>query len=266
MTFAPSDFLSITSLVFLEGLLSADNALVIALLVRHLGPKQQQKALWIGLAMAFGLRSIGIGLASYLIGLWWVCGLGACYLLFLTIKHFISKAKGEGGLPDDVQEMESHKGFGITIVQIAITDLFFAIDSILVAVALVPNRSKIWIVYLGGFLGMLLLRVTAQILIGLVKKYPSLDNVAYLLVGWAGVKLGFEALHLFGLSQHQHLPSMPEAVFWPVFGILVVAGAVDAVRRGPSAGPTIDETAMVDGSAGIPVTDDGAAVDVPDSH
>ena len=170
MTFAPSDLLSITSLVFLEGLLSADNALVIALLVRHLGPKQQQKALWIGLAMAFGLRSIGIGLASYLIGLWWVCGLGACYLLFLTIKHFISKAKGEGGLPDDVQEMESHKGFGITIVQIAITDLFFAIDSILVAVALVPNRSKIWIVYLGGFLGMLLLRVTAQILIGLVKK------------------------------------------------------------------------------------------------
>ena len=70
MTFAPSDLLSITYLVFLEGLLSADNALVIALLVRHLGPKQQQKALWIGLAMAFGLRSIGIGLASYLIGLW----------------------------------------------------------------------------------------------------------------------------------------------------------------------------------------------------
>jgi hypothetical protein len=59
---------------------------------------------------------------------------------------------------------------------------------------------------------------------------------------------------------------MPEVVFWPVFAILVVAGAVDAVRRGPSAGPAIDETAMVDGLPGIPVTDDGAGVDVPESH
>jgi hypothetical protein len=80
------------------------------------------------------------------------------------------------------------------------------------------------------------------------------------------VKLGFEALHLFGLSQHQHLPSMSEAVFWPVFGILVVAGAVDAIRRGPAPDTSIDESAMVDASPGIPVTDDGAAVDVPESH
>lgn len=59
---------------------------------------------------------------------------------------------------------------------------------------------------------------------------------------------------------------MPEAVFWPVFGILVIVGAVDAVLRGPAAGPAIDETEMVDASPGIPVTNDGAAVDVPESH
>jgi hypothetical protein len=41
---------------------------------------------------------------------------------------------------------------------------------------------------------------------------------------------------------------------------------VDAVRKGPVTTPEIDDTAMVDASPTIPVTDDGAAVDVPEAH
>ena len=263
MTFVPSDLLSILSLIFLEGLLSADNALVIALLVRDLEYKQQQRALWIGLALAFGLRSIGIGLASFLITLWWVCGLGGIYLIFLTLKHFRSKHIGDSDASTTTGITKKTASFSFIIVQIAVTDLFFAIDSILVAVALVPGKEKLWIVYLGGFLGMLLLRFTAQILIGVVQKYPSLDNVAYLLVGWAGIKLGFEALHLYGLGHQKSYPSLPESIFWPVFALLVTFGAIHAIRKGPATGPSIDETEMIsDGDADI--TLHGAERHVPD--
>lgn len=233
LTFHPSDLVSVGSLVVLEGLLSADNALVLALLVRHLRAKEQESALWWGLAIAFGLRSIGIALASVLIGLWWVCGLGSLYLIFLTTKHFWAKRKGGH---DDHGDEESKPakggGYWATVGQICITDLFFAIDSILVAVALVNSPDKIWIVYLGGFLGILLLRIAAQALIGLIRRYPALDNVAYLLVGWAGVKLGFAAAHIYGMTHGTDVPEMPKWLFWGVFAVIIIFGVGNALRHG----------------------------------
>jgi len=234
-TFQPSDLATIASLVLLEGLLSADNALVLALLVGHLRPREQDRALWLGLLIAFVFRAIGIALAAYLISLWWVCGIGGAYLLFLAIKHFV--AKRHDGDTDDGSEESASKGprFWATVVQIGITDLFFAIDSILVAVALVHSPSKIWVVYLGGLLGILLLRVAAQALIGLIRRYPLLDNVAYLLVGWAGIKLGFEAAHLYGVGHGVAMPEMPKAVFWTGFALIVAGGVGRAIRGGNAA-------------------------------
>ncbi|MFM7321330.1 MAG: TerC family protein, partial [Armatimonadota bacterium] len=117
-----------------------------------------------------------------------------------------------------------------TVVQIGITDLFFAIDSILVAVAMVHSSSKIWVVYFGGLLGILLLRVSAQALIGLIRKYPQLDDLAYSLVAWAGVKLGFEAAHLFGLGNRIDIPEMSPVVFWTGFLLIVSGGVIRALR------------------------------------
>ena len=77
----PSDLLVVGTLIILEGLLSADNALVLALLVRHLPEKQQHKALLYGLVGAFVLRGIFIVLAGFIIRLWWLCALGAAYLI-----------------------------------------------------------------------------------------------------------------------------------------------------------------------------------------
>lgn len=241
LTFHPSDLVTVGSLVILEGLLSADNALVLALLVRHLRPKEQESALWWGLAIAFVLRSIGIALASVLIGLWWVCGLGSLYLIFLTTKHFWSKRNGGHDAADTDDDSAAPKkrggGYWATVGQLCITDLFFAIDSILVAVALVNSPQKIWVVYLGGLLGILLLRVAAQALIGLIRRYPALDNVAYLLVGWAGVKLGFAAAHIYGMTHVVDVPEMPKAVFWGVFVVIIVGGVWNALRHG-TVGPT----------------------------
>src|SRR5262252_4007072 len=93
--FAPSDFLTIGLLVALEGLLSADNAMVLAVLVLGLPKSQQKKALRYGIVGAFVFRSIATLLAVYLITLGWVKVLGASYLMYLTIRHFASRGGAE---------------------------------------------------------------------------------------------------------------------------------------------------------------------------
>jgi predicted tellurium resistance membrane protein TerC len=69
----------IGTLVILEGLLSADNALVLAVMVKHLPPEQRKKALFYGLLGAYVFRFIAIGVGVFLIKLWWVKIIGAAY-------------------------------------------------------------------------------------------------------------------------------------------------------------------------------------------
>src|SRR5262249_42046964 len=83
-----SDFLTIGLLVALEGLLSADNAMVLAVLVLGLPKPQQRKALRYGIVGAFAFRATATLLAAYLIKLDWVKLVGAGYLLYLVYRHF----------------------------------------------------------------------------------------------------------------------------------------------------------------------------------
>jgi predicted tellurium resistance membrane protein TerC len=62
-----SDLLIIFSLVLMEGILSIDNAAVLATMVKHLKPDDQQKALKYGIIGAYVFRGIALFLASWLI-------------------------------------------------------------------------------------------------------------------------------------------------------------------------------------------------------
>ena len=78
-------------LVGLEGLLAADNALVLAIMVKHLPPEQRRKALFYGLVGAFIFRFASLFLISFLVDVWQVQALGAAYLLFIAANHIIRK-------------------------------------------------------------------------------------------------------------------------------------------------------------------------------
>src|ERR687897_1415305 len=94
------DLITIVLLVLLEGLLSADNALVLAVLVLSLPKHQQTKALRYGILGAFFFRAVATLLAVYLIELSWVKLAGAAYLLYLPYAHFYGGGGGgEQGAP-----------------------------------------------------------------------------------------------------------------------------------------------------------------------
>src|SRR5437762_9593481 len=83
-----ADLITVALLVALEGLLSADNAMVLAVLVLGLPKAQQRKALRYGIIGAFAFRTVAIMLAAFLIRLGWVKLFGAGYLLYLVFRHF----------------------------------------------------------------------------------------------------------------------------------------------------------------------------------
>src|SRR3954463_4035786 len=86
-----SDFVTIGLLVLLQGLLSADNALVLAVLVLGLPRSEQKKALRYGILGAFAFRALATALAAYLIDVAWVKLIGAAYLLSLPYSHFTQR-------------------------------------------------------------------------------------------------------------------------------------------------------------------------------
>ena len=211
--FQASDFVTIALLVALEGLLSADNAMVLAVLVLGLPKHQQRKALRYGMVGAFVFRSIAILLAVYLIRLGWVKLFGAAYLLYLVYRHFWGGEEGaDRRTPPRAQPWLGLTPFWSTVVKVELTDIVFAIDSILVAVAMSP---KTWVILTGGILGIVMMRMVIGQLLSLVERYPTLVDGAFVIIAWVGAKLLLGYLHTEGYIGFE----IPK---WLSLGLIVV--------------------------------------------
>ncbi len=177
----------ITSLVIMEGLLSVDNAMVIAAMVSHLPERERKKALFAGLLGAYVLRGVCLALASFLLARPWVKILGACYLIYLMCENLGQAEEGEKSTAEKAQKA----GFWATVVAVNLADLAFSIDNILAAVAL---SSKLWVVVVGVFIGIAAMRFVAGLFVKLMEKRPVLQSIAYVLVGYVGIQLLAEVL------------------------------------------------------------------------
>jgi YkoY family integral membrane protein len=221
---APSDFLTIALLVALEGLLSADNAMVLAVLVLGLPKAQQQKALRYGILGAFFFRTIATLLAVYLIKLGWVKLVGAGYLLYLVYRHFAGGSAEERRVAPQAQPAFGLSAFWATVIKVELTDIVFAIDSILVAVAMSP---KTWVVITGGLLGIVTMRLVIGKLLALVERYPPLVDGAFVIIGWVGIKLLIEYLHTEGYIGFE----VPKVLSLGLIVVIFVASFLYARRQ-----------------------------------
>jgi YkoY family integral membrane protein len=208
-----SDLITIALLVALEGLLSADNAMVLAVLVLGLPRAQQQKALRYGILGAFAFRAVATAGAAYMIQILWVHLLGGIYLLYLPYQHFFGH--GDTGTRREFKPARPWLGltaFWATVVRVELTDVVFAIDSILVAVAM---SNKLWVIITGGILGIIAMRLVIGQLLALVRRYPALVDGAFIIIAWVGIKLLIEYFHGLGWI-HFELPK------WLSMGLIVV--------------------------------------------
>lgn len=235
-SFHVTDLGAVGFLIILEGLLSADNALVLAIMVRHLPRGLQQKALLYGLGGAFVFRLIAIVFATIVLKQWWLQAIGAIYLLYLPAKHFVHVSKQA-----DSHIRKAGGTFWQTVVAVELADIAFALDSVLAGIGFITKpgigvqQDKIWVVYLGAVMGIVLLRIAAGAFIRILERFPLLDHVAYILVGWVGVKLAFHAAErLQSVSPNAlpfQIPHMHEAVFWGGLAAISIIGGLLAFLR-----------------------------------
>lgn len=236
-------------LIVLEGLLAADNAVVMAVMVKHLPKAQQKKALFYGLIGAFIMRFGALFMITLIVEWWWVQAIGAAYLLFISVKNIIDlrKHKEENDEhSDEPSKKKKGSGFWMTVVKVEAADLAFAIDSMLAAVALAVtlphwgnwdiggiNGGQFTVMFLGGVIGLVIMRFAAQAFVKLLQKYPQLETAAFLIVGWVGVKLTVMTLaHKDVGILDEHFPHSFawKAVFWTVLVVIAVGGYVMGVR------------------------------------
>ncbi|WP_127530862.1 TerC family protein [Paenibacillus kobensis] len=183
---SPASWGIILSLVILEGLLSADNALVLAVMVRHLPKEQQKKALFYGLLGAYIFRFLAIGLGTFLVKITLVKILGAAYLMFIAYKGIFKHGDdGEG----------SNKGYGFwkTVLMVELMDIAFSIDSVIAAFGI---SNEVWVLFLGGIIGVLMMRGVAQVFLRLIERFPELEKAAFILIAVIAVKMLLGAFHI----------------------------------------------------------------------
>jgi YkoY family integral membrane protein len=222
-----SDFVTIGLLVALEGLLSADNALVMAVMVLGLPRRDQRKALRFGLVGGFALRIVATILAVYLIRISWVKLLGGLYLLYLTWQHFTQAGGAEARrAPPKAKPAFGLSALWATIVKVEMVNLAFSVDSILVAVAMSP---KPWVVMTGGVLGIVALRLVVGQLLSLIQRYPTLVDAAFIIIAWVGIKLLMEYLHAVGILHFE----VPRWLSIGLIGVIFLIALWYARRAGP---------------------------------
>jgi YkoY family integral membrane protein len=189
-------------LIALEGLLAADNALVLAIMVKHLPEEDRKKALFYGLAGAFVFRFASLFIISFLVDVWQVQAIGALYLLFIAINHIVRKLVFKNKEETTEKKEKKKAGFWGTVLKVEVADIAFAVDSILAAVALamtLPNTNlpqiggmdggKFLVIFTGGLIGLVIMRFAANLFVKLLHARPGLEIAAFAIVGWVGVKL-----------------------------------------------------------------------------
>lgn len=202
----------ILQLIFLEGILSIDNAAVLGAMVsrlpdkepipwprplhglgRVLDPllgKQRMAALRVGLLGAYFGRGIMLLLASVVVQNPWLKIIGAIYLIRLAFDDLA--APGIQGMEEEGESKPIKvQGFWLTVLNVEIMDLVFSLDNVVAAVSL---SDQLWVVMLGVAIGILAMRFAAGIFSYVVQKKPILKSAAYVLVLNIGIELLLEEI------------------------------------------------------------------------
>lgn len=178
--------LTLLLLIFLEGILSLDNAVVLAVMVKDLPEEQHKKALLYGVWGAIGFRLIALFFLTYLLKFQFIKVAGGLYLIWLAFKYFV--------LPkDDESVPHPIPSFWRTVFMVEMMDIAFSVDSIMASVAV---SDKLWLVFFGGLIGILMMRVAANIFSFLINKYPWLETCAYGLITLVGGKLFLQGCYI----------------------------------------------------------------------
>jgi YjbE family integral membrane protein len=171
----PAFWLAVGKIIWINVLLSGDNALVIALACRGLQPKQRLWGMILGAAAAVVLRIIFTGIVATLMELPYLKLVGGLALIVIAAKLLVPEDEGEDGV-----QSASHLWHAVQIVVVA--DIIMSLDNV-IAVAAAANGS-VPLLILGLAISVPLIVAGAALIMALLSRLPILVWAGAALLGW----------------------------------------------------------------------------------
>ena len=228
-SFGP-DALKLIEIIWINIVLSGDNAVVIALACRGLPPDRQRTGMILGGGVAIVLRLVFTAVIVTLLATPYLKLVGGVLLLWVAVKLV-------GGEAEDEAAIKGSDKLWKAVRTIAIADAVMSLDNVLAIAAVAGNST--WLLIAGLAISIPLIVAGASLLVGLLKRFPILVWAGSALLGWvagemmlsdpaAVTRLGQELAHWlevpagilaaalvvaigFGLSRRRNRPSAEHA-------------------------------------------------------
>jgi YjbE family integral membrane protein len=171
----PTFWVAVGKIIWINILLSGDNALVIALACRGLEPRQRLWGMILGAGAAVFLRIIFTGIVASLMALPYLKLVGGLALIVIAAKLLVPEQEDEGGV-----KSASHLWAAVQIVVVA--DIVMSLDNV-IAVAAAANGS-VPLLVLGLAISVPLIVAGAALIMALLNKLPILVWAGAALLGW----------------------------------------------------------------------------------
>ena len=205
---SPIFWVALLQIIWIDLLLSGDNAIVIALACRSLPENRRKVGIWLGASAAVGLRILFALAVSYLLGVPLLKVVGALLLFWIAIKLVLDEG-GEG------HHVEGADSLWKAVRTIAIADAVMSLDNVVAIAAAARGHAELFI--FGLLLTIPLIVFGSQIILKLISRFPILIWFGAALLGWiAGEmlvsdKFALEAMQSFspGLVEEVADPEDP---------------------------------------------------------
>jgi YjbE family integral membrane protein len=190
-------------ILWLNIMLSGDNAVVIGMAAAGLAPRLRSRAVLFGIIAAAVLRIIFSVFATYLLGLWWIAFIGGAALLYIAWT-FLQEILHHGEEPGESEAVAEQKTLAQALWQIVVADVSMSLDNVL-AVAAVARNDVVMLV-IGLSVSIVLMGLLGGALARLLDRFRLLAYVGVALIAWIGLELMWEGTAAANEALHLGLP------------------------------------------------------------
>jgi YjbE family integral membrane protein len=178
-------------ILWLNVILSGDNAVVIGMAAAGLAPHLRGRVVLFGSIAAAVLRVIFSIFATYLLSLWWIAFLGGAALLYIA-WGFWKELRHHGEEEQESAEEAKEKTLAQALWQIVLADVSMSLDNVL-AVAAVARNDMVMLV-IGLSVSIVLMGLLGGLLARLLDRFKFIAYVGVALIVWIGVELMWEGM------------------------------------------------------------------------
>ena len=179
MLTSPDVWVGLMKIIWIDLLVSGDNAVVIALAAQSLPPKQQKQVVIWGSAAAITMRIVLIFFAVQLLEIAWLKGVGAVLLIWIGVQ-LLTKEKKE-------EHVMAQTGLIGAIKTILVADLVMSLDNVLAVAAAAdtaPSAAKIPLLVFGLGLSIPIVIFGSSLVLKLMERFPFIITLSAMLLGW----------------------------------------------------------------------------------